>query len=326
MSKKTITKNRPVVISLLFFCLISTACSPVSTSADKNGSDNTNQAGKTASADYGEPKIVRKITSDEIKESSGIAASRCAENVFWTHNDSGDDAYLFAINGEGEKLGTFKVANAKNNDWEDIAAFKDAQGACFLYVGDIGNNELTRSELTIYKIKEPKISAADKSSSKKNPVETDNAAAIKIEYPDVRQDAETLLVHPQTGDIYVLSKSLSLPSGVYKLAADYDLTKTNTLKKIADFGVPVVPNGLLTGGDIAPDGKSVVLCDYFNGYEITLPKTAKNFDEIWKETPQTIDLGVREQGEAVGYALDGKSVFATSEKKNQPFIQVVSNR
>lgn len=323
MSKKTITNNCLVVISLAIFCANFAACSNVSSSDAQNSRDNTN---KNRTADYQKPEIVGKIASDEIKESSGIVASRCAENVFWTHNDSGDGAFLFAVNGKGEKLGTYKVANAENDDWEGIAAFKDARGDCFLYVGDIGNNERTRSELTIYLVREPKISAADKSSTRKKPVETERAEAIKFVYPDVRQDAETLLVHPQSGDIYVLSKSLSLPSGVYKLAANYDLTKTNTLKKIADFAVPVVPNGLLTGGDIAPDGTRVVLCDYFNGYEITLPKNAKNFDEIWKQTPQTIDLGAREQGEAVAYALDGKSVFATSEKKNQPFIRVKSNR
>ncbi|HXG85622.1 MAG TPA: hypothetical protein VNI84_16480 [Pyrinomonadaceae bacterium] len=321
MSRKTITKNCLVVISLAVFCLNFAACSPVSSSGDRNGSNNTSKTDKNASNAYEKPKVVGTISSGEITESSGIAASRCAENVFWTHNDSGDDAFLFAINVKGEKLGTWKVSNAKNNDWEDIAAFKDAKGECSLYVGDIGNNERMKSELTIYRVKEPKISDADKSSSKKNPVKTENAAAIKINYPDMRRDAETLLVHPQTGDIYVLSKSFSQPSGVYKLAANYDSNKPNTLKKIADFAVPAVPNGLLTGGDISPDGKSVILCDYFNGYEITLPQNAKDFDEIWKQKPQIADLGAREQGEAIGYALDGKSVFATSEKRNQPLIE-----
>lgn len=322
MSRKTITKNRFVVISLLIFCLNFAACSPVSSSGDKNGGDKKNNDNKNVSSVYEKPKIVGTITSGEINESSGIAVSGCAENVFWTHNDSGDEAFLFAINAKGEKLGTYKIANAKNNDWEDIAAFKDRTGACFLYVGDIGNNERTKSEMTIYKVREPKISDTDKSSSKKNPIETENAEAIRFVYPDIRQDAETLMIQPQTGDIYVLSKSFSQPSGVYKLDANYDLNKTNTLVKIADFAVPAVPDGLLTGGDISPDGRSVILCDYFNGYEITLPPNAKNFDEIWKQEPQIVDLGAREQGEAIGYAPDGKSIFATSEKRNQPFIKV----
>ena len=320
MSRKTITKFCIFVISLLLFCLNFSACAAASSSG--TGERRNNNTAKNFSTNYEKPRVAGTISSNEIKESSGIAASRCTENVFWTHNDSGDDAFLFAINASGEKLGTWKVAGAKNKDWEDIAAFKNEHGECFLYVGDIGNNERMKSEMTIYKLKEPTVSDVDKSSSKKNPVETENAEAIKFEYPDMRHDAETLLVHPQTGDIYVLSKSLTHSSGVYKLAANYDSNKTNTLKKIADFSVPAVPDGFLTGGDISTDGKRVILCDYFNGYEIALPKEAKNFDEIWIQKLATIDLGKREQGEAVCYSIDGKSIFATSEERNQPLIQV----
>jgi len=319
MSRKTITKFCIFVISLLLFCLNFSGCSAVSSSTNKNESNN---AFKNLSNDYQKPRIIGTISSNEIKESSGIAASRCAENVFWTHNDSGDDAFLFAINASGEKLGTWKVAGAQNKDWEDVAAFKNERGECFLYIGDIGNNERLKGEMTIYKVKEPTVSDADKSSSKKNPAETENAEAIKFEYPDMRHDAETLLVHPQTGDIYVLTKSLSHSSGVYKLAANYNSSKINTLIKIADTSVPAVPDGLLTGGDISADGKRVILCDYFNGYEIVLPTGAKDFDEIWKQKLAIVDLGAREQGEAVCYSIDGKSIFATSEKRNQPLIVV----
>ncbi|MDQ6788408.1 MAG: hypothetical protein M3033_16510 [Acidobacteriota bacterium] len=299
------------------------ACSSVSSSASKNESSN---AYKNFSNDYEKPQIAGTISTKEITENSGIAASRCNENVFWTHNDSGDDAFLFAINSKGEKLGTWKVAVAQNKDWEDIAAFKNERGECFLYVGDIGNNERLKSEMTIYRVKEPTVSDANKSSSKENAIETERAEAIRFDYPDMRHDAETLLVHPQTGDIYVLTKSLSHASGIYKLAANYDLTKTNTLKKIADFSVPAVPDGLLTGGDISIDGKRVILCDYFKGYEIALPTGAKDFDDIWKQKPTIVDLGAREQGEGVCYSLDGKSIFATSEKRNQPLIQVKSKK
>ncbi len=83
-----------------------------------------------------------------------------------------------------------------------------------------------------------------------------------------------------------------------------------------------MPNGFLTGGDISPDGKRVIVCDYFSAYEIVLPESAKNFDDIWKEKPSVIQLGEREQGEAVSYSADGKSILATSEKKNSPIIEV----
>jgi len=319
MSNKTITKNRAFVILLTLFCFIFSACHSVSST---NGGK-VNKSTENVSTNYEKPQVVGKIESGEITESSGIAASKCQENVFWTHNDSGDDAFIFALNQKGKKLGTWKVSGAKNKDWEDIATFQDAKnGKCLLYIGDIGNNERLKSEMTIYRVVEPTISDADKDSSKKNPSQTENAEAIKFVYPEMRHDAETLLVHPNSGDIYILSKRLSGASGVYKLAADFSLEKTNTLKKIADFSVPAVPNGFLTGGDISPDGKRVVVCDYFSAYEIVLPKNAKSFDEIWTEKLLIVELGERNQGEAVAYSADGKSIFATSEKKNSPIIQV----
>ena len=107
------------------------------------------------------------------------------------------------------------------------------------------------------------------------------------------------------------------------MKADFDKSKTAKLEKMSDFSVPAVPEGFLTGGDISPDGRRVVLCDYFGAYEILLPENAKNFDDIWKEKPQRIDLGTREQGEAIGYSANGNSIFATSEKKNSPMIEVV---
>jgi hypothetical protein len=318
MLKKTISENSIFVILITVYCLISTGCFSVSSQLEKN----SNKPDGNALNEFGKPKVSGKIASAEITESSGLAASRCQPDVFWTHNDSGDRAFIFAINSKGARLGTFLVKGAKNIDWEDIALFKDAGGECFLYIGDIGNNSRTRGELTVYKVEEPRVSAADKNSSKKNPKLTETAEIIKIEYPDFRHDAETLMVHPQTGDVYILTKRLSGAAGVYKLPKNYDAGKTNRLEKIADFTVPAVPNGFLTGGDIAPDGHRAVICDYFGAYEIVLPETAENFDEIWRQTPQIIELGERAQGEAVCYAADGSSIFATSEKANSPFIEV----
>ena len=307
MLHKTITKNPAFVILLLIFCLISNACFSVSSRDDKKADKKP--------AVYSEPKVVGTIEIKELTESSGLTASPCQTGVLWTHNDSGDKAKLFAINQKGEKLAEFNVTAAENEDWEDIAAFKNEQGECFLYIGDIGNNVRVRDQFTIYRVKEPTISRENKQS-------TENAEAIKFTYPDFRHDSETLAIHPKTGDIYILTKRLSGASGVYRLAADFSSDELNTLEKINDLTVPAVPNGFLTGGDISPDGKRVILCDYFGAYELTLPDDAKNFDEIWKEKPSKIDLGERKQGEAIAYSADGNSIFATSEKKNPPLIKV----
>jgi len=318
MSKKTITKKFSFVIFTISLCCLFSGCSSVSSSQPANNG----RAGGNVSTDYGKAEVVGTIKSNEITESSGIVASKCRADVFWTHNDSGGGAFIFAVNRTGEKLGTWKIKNAKNTDWEGIAAFRAANGECFLYIGDIGNNVRERGDFVVYRIGEPQISGADKTSGKKNPVVIENAEIIKFDYPDMRRDAETLLVHPQTADIYILSKRLSGAAGVYKLSKNYAPNKINRLEKIADLIVPAIPNGFLTGGDISPDGKRVILCDYFSAYEIVLPEKAKNFDDIWREKPLIVELGEREQGEAVCYSADGAAIYATSENKNSPIIKV----
>ncbi len=317
MFYKTISKNFGFVISLLFACFILMNCSLVSSRTETN----INPPKKNLSDKFDKPEIIGEIKSKEIEESSGLVNSRCNAEILWTHNDSGNKNHIYALDKTGKNLGTWKVAGAKNADWEDIATFQNKQGECFLYIGDIGNNVRVRNVFSIYKIKEPKVSDADKTSSDKNPLITEKAEAISFTYPDIRHDSEALLVHPETQNIYILTKRFSGASGVYKLS-DYKTNKTTQLNKIADFSLPALPNGLVTGGEISPDGKRIILCDYFNAYEIETDSDEKNFDEIWKDEPSIIELGERQQGEAICYSADATSIFATSEKKKSPIIEV----
>lgn len=319
MLKRNIPKIFAYVIWFCAICAIFSGCHSISSSNSKYADANAQK-----SIDYSDPQAVGKITSDEITESSGLANSPCQPDILWTHNDSGNGPLIFALDKTGKRLATFSVTDAKNTDWEDMAIRKEKSGECFLYIGEIGNNARSRGEFAIYKVKEPKVIGENlPESSKKNPIPTEAVTAtIKFQYPDMRHDAETLMIHPQTGDIYVLTKRLSGASAVYKLKADYDLNQINTLEKITDFSVPAIPNGLLTGGSIAPDGKRAVICDYLAAYELILPKDAKNFDDIWRQKPQKIELGERPQGESIAYAADGKSIYATSEEKNSPLIEV----
>jgi hypothetical protein len=94
------------------------------------------------------------------------------------------------------------------------------------------------------------------------------------------------------------------------------------MKRIGEVRVPSLFGGVLTGGSVSPDGRRVALCDYFQGYELVLPRGATNFDDIWKQKMIGFDLGKRKQGEAIAYRLDGRALLATSEGKQSPLIQV----
>lgn len=134
------------------------------------------------------------------------------------------------------------------------------------------------------------------------------------------------MVHPKTGDIYVVTKRVSGPAGIYRLKPNFGLSDPQTAESVGEISVPAIPNGFLTGGDISPDGTRFVICDYTQAYEYSLPKGETDFAKIWKQPAETIDLGKRKGGEAICYTVDGSSIFATSEGKNSPIIEVVRKK
>lgn len=316
MPKKTITKKVLIVIF----------CTAVSFLAASCGHDPVS-GGKAPTFDrersrFGAPIETGRVESGEIKESSGVTSSKCQSGVLWTHNDSGDGAFIYAIDGKGRDLGTWKVENAENVDWEDIASAKDESGSCFLYIGDIGNGRKNpRGEHRIYKVEEPRVEAAMRGTKSKDTATTARAEVLTFSYPDERQDAETLMVHPITGNLYVVTKRRDTSAKIYRIRPAFG-DGPITAERIADIEVPAIPNGFLTGGDISPDGRAVVLCDYFAAYELRLPTDSAAFDEIWKQEPVTVEIGRRNQGEAIGYSADGRSLFATSEGRYQHLIEV----
>jgi hypothetical protein len=237
------------------------------------------------------------------------------------HNDSGDGPFIYAVDDRGRLRDVFRVSEAHARDWEDIAAGPGPDPRKrYLYIGDIGDNGDRQTEPIVYRIPEPDLSVAKRTNTK--PRLTAPAEAIKLSYPDGRHDAETLLVHPFTGDLYLVTKAAFVNPIVYKASAPFTSTHTIKLVRQAELSLPSVLGGIITGGGIAPSGRRVALCDYLQGYEIVLPTWSKNFDDIWKQPITRIDLGRRTQGEAVTYRLDGKALVATSEGKSSPLIEV----
>jgi hypothetical protein len=272
---------------------------------------------------YGTPTKIANLKNPAVTESSGLAASRLNQNIYWTHNDSGDGPLVYAFDTTGESHGVFRVAGAQARDWEDMAIGPGPQRASsYLYLGDIGDNENVRSEIVVYRVVEPKLVATDKTSSKRNPRTTAAAEAIRLRYPDGKHDAETLLVHPATGNLYIIIKVMLRNATVYEATAPLVPGRVITMKRIGEIKIPSLLGGLFTGGSISPDGRRVALCDYLQGYEVVLPATSKNFNDVWKQTVTPFSLGQREQGESITYRADGKALLATSERTPAPLIQV----
>ena len=273
---------------------------------------------------FGPPSNVGVLEDRMIDESSGIVASRTTPGMYWTHNDSGDGPFIYALDDRGHSRGVWRVTGATADDWEDIAAGPGPiAGTNYLYIGDIGDNGGERKQITVYRVPEPIITAAEQGSKKSNAQLTEAAEALRLRYPDGKHDAEALLVHPVTGKIYIITKIEFGNPRVYEADPAQGSAGVITLTRVGELNVPTVFGGMITGGDISPDGLRVALCDYVQGYEIALPDSSTEFNRIWKQPLIPIALGQREQGEAIGYRLDGKALIATSEGKHSPLIQVV---
>jgi hypothetical protein len=250
--------------------------------------------------------MLADVQIPKLTESSGVVASRLYPGVLWTHNDSGKGPWLFAIDRAGKLLSRWQVTSARSYDWEDIAV-----GPRGLYIGDIGDNNRDRPSITVYRIPEPDPHAA-------KPGRTASAEGFRFTYPDGPHDAEALLVHPKTGDVYIVSKAHLSDSETAVYRARAPLRSGTVLQKVA---VLHIARGLLgslagiTGGDISPDGSRVVLCDYFAAYEAA-------FDPSWKLEWNRLDLGKRAQGEGICYRADGRAILATSEGASFPLIEL----
>lgn len=314
---------------LLSFALVCVSCASACSATKGSGWEREHEQRRRANVESGAPLAaatpaqIATLEDRRVDESSGIVASRRNPGIYWTHNDSGDGPFVYAFDRAGRKRGTWRVEGAKARDWEDIAAGPGPEASrTYLYAGDVGDNDEERDFVIVYRFPEPEVTDADAASMHDSPRATAAAEAIRIKYPDGAHNCEALLVHPATGDLYVVTKDTD-SAGVYKLSAPFDSSNVNTFARVAVLRGPGFFGTLVTGADISPDGRRVALCDYASGYELTLPEGSKSFDDIWTQKPTLVPLGPRRQGESVCYSLDGNALLATSEGTPAPLFEVI---
>ncbi len=243
----------------------------------------------TPAAADGGPSVAFHITDPRITESSGLVASRLHPGVYWTHNDSGDGPYVYAIDAAtGKTLATVTMRGIHPRDVEAISIGPDGD----LYLGDIGDNlGGTWPEVWIYRFPEPKRL-------------TDRVVDVTrytVRYDAGPRNAEALMVQPRTGRVYIASKNED-GGHLYEGPAKLSASGVNVFRSIGDVA-------WVTDGAFSPDGSRLVLRGYFWATEYR-----------WQGgRPHRIgDLHVplQPQGESVAFAADGRSVVFGSEGKD----------
>ncbi|MFJ3977937.1 WD40 repeat domain-containing protein [Streptomyces sp. NPDC090021] len=237
------------------------------------------------------------ISDPRITESSGLAASRIHPGVYWTHNDSEDGPYVYAVDSAtGNTVARVTLTGIGGpRDVEAISLGPDGQ----LYVGDIGDNRGgTWDHVWIYRFQEPR-QLGDV---------TVRATRFTVRYEDGPRDAESLMVHPVTGRVYIASKDQSR-GGLYEGPAELSTGGANVFRRVAD--VPWV-----TDGAFSPDGNQLALRGYF---------TARTYP--WKDgRPQgegeRVDAPWQGQAESVTYSADGGALMFGSEGTSSRVVAV----
>lgn len=239
---------------------------------------------------------------NSLSEVSGLA---CYDDQLWVIEDNGNKDHIYQVNMQGKLVKDFKVKNADNKDWEDLARDKTGN----LYIGDFGNNDNYRKDLVIYKLPNPQTESGDKIDAKK----------IKFQYPEQKRfppkkaerfyDAEAFL-HYQ-GHLYIFTKDRSKPyqgkTLVYRIP---DVPGTYNATRVGEINLCNNPdNCSVTGADITADGKSIALIGY--GYVYLLRDV--DFKDFSTSVIETIHLKLETQIESVCF-LDNDTLLIADEQ------------
>jgi hypothetical protein len=251
----------------------------------------------------------QRLQSEAIAESSGLVASRTHEGVFWTHNDSGDEPRIFAINRRGEVLAEVAVLGAQHQDWEDIAI----DDAGHLFLGDIGNNGNQRLDLTVYRVPEPDPHSDAQS------VQVDRTLPFRYADQVVGRsppnfDAEALIWH--AGALYLFTKHRAdTQSRLYRLEDragldDQVLQPLGTL----ELGAPGMDPDLaqVTAADVSVDGRRIAVLTYGAIHLFGLTGATP-----WPLTPiRRIALDPEEAQQTESIAWDGAALWFGNEQQS----------
>jgi hypothetical protein len=193
-------------------------------------------ASPTATAADGH--VLFRMHDSRITESSSLVVSAVQPNVVYTANDSGDGAYIYSVDMHtGDTVGVATLAGVSPHDVEAMAPGPDST----LYLADIGDNNGQRKNVTVYWFNQP------------GPGDTTitDWHSARLKYPRGARDAETILVSPATGALYVVSKQI-FAGIIYAAPQPLSEDHVNHLHTVG-----VAPS-VVTDGAFLPDGMVVL--------------------------------------------------------------------
>ncbi len=284
----------------------------------------------TPASDYSRPMQTGTMPV-VIRESSGLAVSRRDPNILWTHNDSGGQSVLYAVDQYGRLLGTLRVNGIKNRDWEDLASF-ELDGRAWLLIAETGDNAGNRQNCALYIVPEPDPATL----SADTELTVDVAWQIPVRYADGPRDCEAVAVDAQAGLVYLLAKR-TRPHGLYTLPlrapADGVVREAVAVAQFPNKFIPqpdenqaMLPiatgryRAQPTGMDFSADRSTAVIVSY--GDVLIFPRQG---NEDWAAAllrpPVILAQHELVQAEGVAFAPDGRTIYVSSEDDDAPILR-----
>lgn len=281
---------------------------------------------------FGSARFMGYLSDENISEASGMAASHRTKNLFWTHNDGGNPAVIYALWENGSVLGQVRLTQAKNIDWEDMASFTWKKRH-FLLIADVGDNSSKRKQCTLYIIEEPSLTDIKGEDPGISP-----RWRIDFIYEDGPRDCEAVAVDVSTGHCLLLSKRDD-PPRLYRLplfsppgkspgvAVKISLISALPPPGLEDLFQPYGGNrSQPTAMDMTSDGQNLVILTYKNAYlyskniHQTWPERLGGYPEIIHLPPVGFDSLLQREG--LCFSSDGMSLYLTSEKLPAPLFRL----
>jgi len=263
----------------------------------------------TGCQDYG--KMTKKASlSRDLAEISGIAFYK-GNPTLYVITDHSNPNIVYGLNEEGTITRQIVIANAKNEDWEDLTTDGDDR----LFIGDFGNNDNIRTDQTIYTV--DNISSFNKKQNTAYATKTTFTLADQQNFPaklnNRNFDIEAFIYKNDFFYVFTHNRERKDFDGitkVYKIPAregNFDVMPMDTYQLCDD-----TINCAVTSSILSPDGKTLLLLTYNAIYKIT------DFagDDFFNGTIEKLLLDHNSKKEAIAFK-DSTTVFIADERRAQ---------
>lgn len=263
----------------------------------------------------GTPTVLGQLGDARLIEVSGVVPSPTTPDLLWVHNDSGDDAAIYAIHRDGRPRGRVRLA-VEVDDVEDIAiaTCPDNSGPC-LFLADTGNNVGDRADTAVLVFAEP-VPRADGTFA-------DDAVVGAVQRIDASAtaglpagiDIEAMAVLPDGQTVLLIEKIDADVARVFALTAPLSTSVATEVGSVRTESPAGVRNArMVTGAAVHPSGLALLVRTYTGIFEsrfATVDDTAA--PGAVSMTTVTFGPFSEPQGEAVSYDEDGAGIISISE-------------